>query len=230
MQGNWTDLAYLALPLAYLLSAAVAPALKPAAGWRLTQAGSLLALLLALSLPWLAAPVSGLFTAAPMNFTVATLVAFIGLVVARFSAHYLEGDPGQGRFQRWLQLTLACVAVVVTTNHLGILIAAWVGISLSLHQLLMYYPERKRAVLAAHKKFLFARLAEACLIGAAVLLYQQHGTLTLSTILEAYAGSNLQLGAGEQLAALLIASAAMVKCAQFPMHGWLIQVDRKSVV
>jgi NAD(P)H-quinone oxidoreductase subunit 5 len=28
----------------------------------------------------------------------------------------------------------------------------------------------------------------------------------------------------EQLAALLIASAAMVKCAQFPMHGWLIQV------
>jgi NAD(P)H-quinone oxidoreductase subunit 5 len=159
-----------------------------------------------------------------MNLTVAVLVAFIGLVVTRFSTRYLAGDAGQARFQRWLPLTLACVAVVVTTNHLGILIAAWVGISLSLHQLLMYYPDRKRAVLAAHKKFLFARLAEFCLVGAAVLLWQQHGTLNLSDILATYAGGDVTLSASEQLAALLIASAAMVKCAQFPMHGWLIQV------
>jgi len=223
MTGNWTDIAFIALPLAYLASAATAPLLSSAAGWKLTQAGSTLALAIALGLPWLADPVSRFFAAEPTNLTMAILVAFIGLIVARFSAHYLDGDPGQGRFQRWLQVTLGCVAIVVTTNHIGILIAAWIGISLSLHQLLMYYPERKRAVLAAHKKFIFARVAECCLIIAAVLLYQVHGTLLLSDILAAY-GGDATLGAKEQIAALFIASAAMVKCAQFPMHGWLIQV------
>jgi NAD(P)H-quinone oxidoreductase subunit 5 len=224
MSGNLTDLVFLALPLAYLLTAATAPLARGSLGWGLTQAGSALALAIAVALPWLPGPASGLFAHTPMHFTVAVLVSFIGFIVARFSAHYLAGDPGAARFQRWLQLTLACVAVVVTTNHLGVLIAAWAGISLSLHQLLMFYPQRKRAVLAAHKKFLFARLAELCLLGAAILLYSEHGTLNLSDMLGAYSGAAVQLTVSEQLAALLIASAAMVKCAQFPMHGWLIQV------
>lgn len=224
MTGNWTDIALIALSLAYFVSAATAPLLSARRGWMLTQAGSAGALATALSLSFLAPPASRLFSAAAMNLTVVVLVSFIGFIVARFSTRYLEGDPGQKQFQRWLLVTLGCVAIVVTCNHLGILIAAWIGISLSLHQLLMYYPERKRAVLAAHKKFLFARLAEACLIVAALLLYQVHGSLYLSDILAAYAGSGVDLTFKEQLAALLIASAAMVKCAQFPMHGWLIQV------
>lgn len=224
MNGNWTDLLFIALPLTYLVTAAAAPALTPRAGWRLVQSGSSTALLIAAALPFLSRPMSGFFSATPMNATVATLVAFIGLVVARFATNYLEGDSGQQRFQRWLQVTLACVAIVVTTNNLGVLIAAWIGISLSLHQLLMFYPGRKRAVLAAHKKFLFARLAETCLIVAAALLYMTHGTLSLDAILATYAGPEVSLGVPEQVAAVLIASAAMVKCAQFPMHGWLIQV------
>ena len=223
MTGNLTDLAFIALPLIYLVTAAAAPLLPATAGWRLTQAGSFLVLALAASLAWLPAPTSGFFDASPMHVTMTVLVAFIGLIVARFSTRYLDGDRGQARFQRWLQVTLACVAVVVTSNHFGVLIAAWAGISLSLHQLLMFYPDRKRAVLAAHKKFLFARVAEFCLIGAAILLYQEHGTLNISALLAAYADSPA-LTAAEQLAAVLIASAAMVKCAQFPMHGWLIQV------
>jgi NAD(P)H-quinone oxidoreductase subunit 5 len=223
MNGNWTDILLIALPLAYFVSAATAPLVAPRAGWRLVQAGGTTALVLALALPWLPDPVSNFFAANPMNLTMAVLVSFIGLVVARFSTQYLDGDEGQGRFQRWLQVTLGCVAIVVTTNHLCVLIAAWIGISLSLHQLLMYYPNRKRAVLAAHKKFIFARVAELSLIVATVLLYQVHGSLLLSEILDAYSAPT-QLGAYEQLAAVLIASAAMVKCAQFPMHGWLIQV------
>ncbi|MEE4277745.1 MAG: NADH-quinone oxidoreductase subunit L [Halieaceae bacterium] len=223
MTGNWTDIVFIALPLAYFASAATAPLLAPAAGWRTVQTGGAAALLLALLLPWLDSPASGFFAASPMNLTMTVLVSFIGLIVARFSAHYLEGDEGQARFQRWLQVTLGCVAIVVTSNHFGALIAAWIGISLSLHQLLMYYPNRKRAVLAAHKKFIFARIAELSLIAAAVLLYQTHGSLLLSDILAAYA-TPAELSLREQLAALLIASAAMVKCAQFPMHGWLIQV------
>ncbi|WOJ94513.1 NADH-quinone oxidoreductase subunit L [Congregibacter variabilis] len=224
MSGNWSDLVFLSLPLAYICSAILAPLSAAKTGWRMLNAASLLILLVVIGLPFLPAPESGFFGQRAMQMTVLAVVSFIGWIVTRFSAHYLSGEPGEQRFQRWLQLTLASVTVVVTTNHLGILIAAWIGISLSLHQLLMFYPERKRAALAAHKKFLFARLAESCLIVAAALLYLEHGTLSISDILTAYQSAAVTLTAGEQIAALLIASAAMVKCAQFPMHGWLIQV------
>jgi NAD(P)H-quinone oxidoreductase subunit 5 len=224
MIGNWTDIAFFFIPIAYLCTAAAAPSLAAASGWRLVQTGSAIALLLICTLPFLPDPASGWFLNDPMHLVVQGLVAFIGLIVARYSARYLEGDVGQRRFQRWLQLTLGCVMVVATTNHLAVFIAAWVGISLSLHQLLMFYPERKRAALAAHKKFLFARLAESCLIGAAALLFIEHGTLFISVIMSDFSGPGVALTGLEQIAALLIASAAMVKCAQFPMHGWLIQV------
>jgi NAD(P)H-quinone oxidoreductase subunit 5 len=224
MTANWIDLAFLLVPALYALSAAAGSLPSPAAGWRLLQLTNAAVLALAVFIAAGPVPVSGWFLAGPVNLVVLTLVAFIGLVVARFSTRYLDGDPGQGRFQRWLQLTLACVAIVVTSNHFLLLLLAWAGISLSLHQLLMFYPERKRAALAAHKKFLFARLAELCLAAAGVLLYLEHGSLFLSDMLAAYAAPDVGLGLREQLAALLIASAAMVKCAQFPMHGWLIQV------
>ncbi|EED33402.1 NADH/ubiquinone/plastoquinone (complex i) [gamma proteobacterium NOR5-3] len=224
MSGNWSDLVFVSLPLAYICSAMLAPLNSAQIGWRLLNATNLLILLIVISLPFLPDAESGFFAHRAMPMTVLTIVSFIGWIVTRFSAHYLSGESGERRFQRWLQLTLGSVTIVVTSNHLGVLIAAWIGISLSLHQLLMFYPERKRAVLAAHKKFLFARLAESCLIAAAALLYLQHGTLYISDILAAYEGSSVTLNAGEQIAALLIASAAMVKCAQFPMHGWLIQV------
>ncbi|WP_414979832.1 NADH-quinone oxidoreductase subunit L [Congregibacter sp.] len=224
MNGNWSDLVFLSLPVAYVLSAILAPLNSPKTGWRLLNTSNLIILLVVVTLPFLPQTESGFFADEPMQITVLGLVSFIGWIVTRFSANYLSGEPGEQRLQRWLQLTLGSVSVVVTSNHLGVLIAAWIGISLSLHQLLMFYPERKRAVLAAHKKFLFARLAEACLIGAATLLYLQHGTLYINDILAAYQGSSIILSPSEQIAALLIASAAMVKCAQFPMHGWLIQV------
>jgi NAD(P)H-quinone oxidoreductase subunit 5 len=224
MSGNWTDIAFLLIPSAYLCTAAAAPSLAASSGWRLVQGGSALALTLILATAFMPDPVSGWFLNDPMHLVVQGLVAFIGLVVARYCVHYLDGDPGQQRFQRWLQLTLGSVMVVATTNHFVVFIAAWAGISLSLHQLLMFYPDRKRAALAAHKKFLFARVAEACLIGAAALLYAEHGTLFISQIMLDFAAPAEPLSTREQIAALLVASAAMVKCAQFPMHGWLIQV------
>ena len=221
---DWTTLGFLAIPLVYLLAAAATGAGTPQQGWRLLQFANAIGLGLALAVALAPAPTTRWFLHLPVSLTVLVLVAFIGLVVARFATRYLAGDPGQRRFQRWLQVTLACVAVVVTTNHFLVLLCAWAGISVSLHQLLMFYPERKRAALAAHKKFLFARLAELCLAAAGVLLYLEHGTLFLDGVLAAYTVAEVNPGPGEQLAALLIASAAMIKCAQFPMHGWLIQV------
>lgn len=153
----------------------------------------------------------------------ALLIAFLGWIIGDYSRRYLRGEPGQGRFLVAYLATLAAVSSVVASGHLALLIAAWAASSISLHHLLTFYPERRAAIVVAHKKFLASRLAELCLLAAAVLLYREWGSLDLAAIATSAARPGA-LPASAHLAATLIAIAVLLKCAQLPLHGWLIQV------
>ena len=150
------------------------------------------------------------------------LVSFIGVVVLRFSRNYLDGDPGQSRFFKWLALTLAAVLTLIVSGNLALLIAAWIVTSLGLHRLLLFYPERPAAQFAAKKKFVASRIGDLCLLAAAWLLWTRFGTLELPELM----ASAKALPPARELSApgLLIACAALLKSAQLPMHGWLIEV------
>lgn len=169
-------------------------------------------------------PVAGAWLShAPLASIMLLLITLLGLILERFSERYLAGDSGQRRFMVWLQVILASVAMIAITNHLLVFLASWVVISVSLHQLLMFFPERPRAALAAHKKFIFARIAELSLALAFLLLYVQYDTPFIDQILAQISGAT-ELPASAQAAAILMAAAALLKCAQMPFHGWLIQV------
>ena len=163
------------------------------------------------------------FSDHPLRLTLLVLLSVMALVVVKFSYRYLAAEPGFGRYLRWLLLTLAAVALVFISNHLLLLALGWVSISLALHQLLMFYADRPRAALGAHKKFLLARVAETSLLTAFFLLWQHHGSANIDVILSAYQ-QPVELSLSEQVAALLIALTALIKCAQLPVHGWLMQV------
>ncbi len=75
----------------------------------------------------------------------------------------------------------------------------------------------------AHKKFLLSRLADLFLLGAVVLVRSNLHTLELDRIFAAVSGSS-SLEAALVGATLLIAASVLLKCAQLPFHGWLIQV------
>lgn len=150
------------------------------------------------------------------------LVAFIGWVVVRYATTYLDGEPRQGIFMGWLCTTLAMVMLLVIAGNLVQLVIAWIVTSLSLHRLLLFYPERLAAQRAARKTFVIARASDIALIGAAVLLSLGYGTTDIATILSAArAGEG---GAVAVAAAALAALAALLKSAQFPVHGWLTEV------
>ncbi|WP_289015684.1 proton-conducting transporter membrane subunit [uncultured Methylobacterium sp.] len=126
----------------------------------------------------------------------------------------------------WLCLTLAAVLGLVTSGNLFQLALAWIATSLCLHQLLVFYPDRPKAQLAARKKFLISRLGDLCLVGALVLIYGAFGSLDLPAIASA-ARQLQQSGADQTLlhaAAALIVASALLKSAQFPFHGWLPEV------
>ncbi len=150
------------------------------------------------------------------------LASFIGWVVVRYSATYLDGEARQGAFTGWLCMTLASVLLLITAGNLVQLVLAWIATSTFLHRLLLFYPDRVGARRAARKKFVTARLADIALIGAAGLLAVAYGTADIGSILQA-----AHSGAGGNLttwAASLLALAAVLKSAQFPTHGWLTEV------
>ncbi|MBS0376259.1 MAG: NADH-quinone oxidoreductase subunit L [Proteobacteria bacterium] len=154
---------------------------------------------------------------------VALLVSFLGWVIGRYSAQYLEGECDQGRYATALLSTLGAVGAVIVSSHLGVMIASWSLTSVGLHHLLTFYSDRSSAIVVAHKKFLASRLAELCLAAAAVLIDRDCGSLNLDLIAE-HARSLTSANGGITAAAVLLALGAIVKSAQLPLHGWLIQV------
>jgi len=153
------------------------------------------------------------------------LVAFLGSVVVQFSRTYLEGEPRQGHFIGALCLTLAAILTLVLAGNLIQLTLAWIATSLALHQLLLFYPQRAKAQLAARKKFLSARLGDLCLIGGVTLLAIAYGTTDIGSLLAAArSGSPVAPALPVGLATSMLVAAALLKSAQFPAHGWLPEV------
>ncbi len=163
-------------------------------------------------------PISFLPFAAPALL----LAAFIGWIVVRCSATYLDGEVRQGSFMGWLCFTLAMVMLLVIAGSLAQLVVAWTAISFGSHRLLLFYPERVAAQRAARKKLVSARLANLALLSAAVLLAITYRTSDIATILDTARSG--QGGAMALAAAGLLALAALLKSAQFPLHGWLTEV------
>ena len=158
-----------------------------------------------------------------MGSTFLVMVNLISWIIMRFSHHYLNGEAGQRRYLAALLMTLAGVNLVVMTNNVVILASAWLIVSLALHELLTFYPNRSQAVFAAHKKFIISRLADLCLFGAIGLIGHATGTLEFDQLAVQVASMPV-LPLSLQVAALLLALTAALKCAQLPFHGWLIQV------
>jgi NAD(P)H-quinone oxidoreductase subunit 5 len=160
-----------------------------------------------------------------LSATMYCLVSFIGAIVVAYSRNYLDGDPGHVRFTRNLCLTLAAVLLMIVSGNLFQFTLAWIATSLGLHQLLVYYPERPAARIAARKKVIASRLGDLCLIGAMVLLYERFGSLDYGVLFPA--SDALRAGGVDgnvHLVAILLVCTGLLTSAQFPLHGWLVEV------
>ena len=150
------------------------------------------------------------------------LVAFVGWIVLRYSASYLDGEDRQGTFLGWMAGTLAAVLLLVQSGNLVVFGLAWIATSLALHKLLLFYTGRIEAIRAARKKFIVARISDAAVMSAAVLLFSGYGTLDIGAILAAAREGSTPVSV--LWATGFLALAAMLKSAQFPTHGWLTEV------
>jgi NAD(P)H-quinone oxidoreductase subunit 5 len=150
------------------------------------------------------------------------LVSLIGALVSTYARNYVAGEAQEGHFHKWLLLTLASILTLLVASNLLLFTLAWMTTSLCLHRLLTFYPNRPAAMLAAHKKFVFSRIGEASLFIASLLIGATLHTMDFAGVYGAMAEMTGPLPTSLQAAAWLIVLAAVLKCAQFPFHGWLM--------
>ncbi|TNF60422.1 MAG: NADH-quinone oxidoreductase subunit L [Burkholderiales bacterium] len=157
-----------------------------------------------------------------LGLGLALLVQVLGLVIGAFSARYLEGEEGQGRYVAALSGVLAAVHLLLLADHWVLLVGAWALVGVALQPLLCFYPDRAFARLAAHKKRLADRLADILLLAAAALAWSEVGSGSLTDLRAHLAGEGASLAL--QLSAVALVLAVIVRTALLPLHGWLIQV------
>lgn len=154
------------------------------------------------------------------------MISVISFIVIKFSLNYLDGDSRQGAFLGRMTATIAAVQLLVLSGNLGLLLFSWVLTSISLHRLLIFYHERSGAIIAARKKFIIARISDLFLASVVFLLYDLFGTGDIQTIfLQIKESSEIGTISGSlSLAAICLVLSAIFKSAQFPSHGWLLEV------
>ncbi len=222
--------AALAGPLA-LLAVAVLPLNAPRRRADAARAAAFLALLTAL------AGAAGVLLAGPaatpalpgvglyfdgLTAVMFLLVSFVGSIVVHFARNYMAGDPGHARFTRLLCVTLASVLLLILSGNMAMFLVAWVATSLGLNQLLLFYGDRQAAILAARKKFIASRIGDLALAIAIGILWEATGTLEFPALFAALKGQAATPAL--VVAGVLIAVAALLKSAQFPLHGWITEV------
>lgn len=152
----------------------------------------------------------------------AVLAQFLGMLIGRFSARYLEGEQRQTQYIRALAGVLTAVHVLLIANHWLVFIGAWALVGWQLQALLCFYPDRPFALLAAHKKRLADRLADLLLIIAAAFAWHTVGDGSFTALWNYLQTQpmNWEL----HLSALGVVLAVVLRTALLPIHGWLIQV------
>jgi NAD(P)H-quinone oxidoreductase subunit 5 len=158
-----------------------------------------------------------------LSMTMFTMISLLGFIIFRFSTNYLDGDARQAIFLARLATTIASVELLVLSGNLGQLFVFWVVTSVCMHYLLVFYRNRPQAIAAARKKFIVARLGDLSLFLAIVLVYVSIGSGDLAKIFEEVQNAG-SLSVPLTWATIFFVLAAVLKSAQFPTHGWLIEV------
>ncbi|WP_420577059.1 proton-conducting transporter membrane subunit [Ekhidna sp.] len=159
----------------------------------------------------------------PLSVTMFVMISILGFVILKFSGNYLDGDSRKMVFFNRLSTTIASVELLILSGNLFQILVFWIITSVCLHYLLVFYRNRPQAIAAARKKFIVARAGDLSLGVAIWFIYLSSGTGELSQIF-AHIESAGVLDGFLIWASIFLVITAILKSAQFPTHGWLIEV------
>jgi NADH-quinone oxidoreductase subunit L len=149
------------------------------------------------------------------------VVTFIGWFIQLYSVGYMHGDPRYSRYFAFLSLFKASMLLLVLTDNLVGLYAAWELVGLCSYLLIGFWFEKPEAARAAKKAFIVTRVGDAGFAIGIFLTFAVTGMLGFSEIFNFAEKASTQAKELLTLAALFLFCGAIGKSAQFPLHIWL---------
>jgi len=149
------------------------------------------------------------------------VVTVVGFLIHLYSARFMAGDEGYGRFFAYMNLFLASMLILVLADNLLLLFLGWEGVGLCSYLLIGFWYRDPANGRAAVKAFLVTRVGDTALLIGLILLFTQLGTLDIQELgrraaMKWAAGSGLAVAA-----AALLLGGAVGKSAQLPLQTWL---------
>ena len=160
---------------------------------------------------------SPLFHIDAIALVMMALVLFIGVTVASFSSRHMRGDSRYHRFFVLLALLITSVMILVSADHMLLMLTGWAVSNFILMTLMIHKPSWKEAKASgrlAGKNFLLGTFSIAT---AFALLYWETGETSIQAILHAHPQSLLVT-----MALFCLLLGAMTQSAIWPFHRWLV--------
>ena len=158
-----------------------------------------------------------LFTFDRFSTLILSLIAFLGLIVQRFSVHYLQTDLHYRVYFQKLACLIGMLQLFAVSQHVLLLSLAWVGMSSSMLALLQHQSLGSVSAHATAQARQTFRWGDVAFVVAALCFAMGTGSFQISSGLNAL-HSNSLLAA---LAAGLWVLAAFTKTANYPFFRWL---------
>lgn len=154
-----------------------------------------------------------------LTFQVDSLSAFItlaaavlGLLLAIYTAQFMEGKPSASTFFAFFLFTIAGINGAVLADHLITLLFFWEGMMISLFMMIAL--GGKKSYRTAAKAFFINGVTDLCLMGGIGLVLFQAKTLTISEV-------HLTTNGLGGLAFVLLMIGATSKAGSMPFHSWI---------
>ncbi|MGH8326484.1 MAG: NADH-quinone oxidoreductase subunit L, partial [Steroidobacteraceae bacterium] len=161
------------------------------------------------------------FTLDPLALVMILVVTFVGFLIHLYSAEFMAGGEGYGRFFAYMNLFVAAMLVLVLASNLLVLYAGWEGVGLCSYLLIGFWYRDRANGRAARKAFIVTRIGDTAFTVGLLLLFTHLGTLEIAPLT---ARAHAAWPAGSALAntaAALLLGGAVGKSAQLPLQTWL---------
>ncbi len=160
-------------------------------------------------------------TVDPLSSIMLAMITFIATWIAVFSAGYMHGDGGYGRYFAVMSLFVFSMCGLVLANNFLLLVGFWEGVGLCSYLLVGYYFDKPSAAAAARKAFLVTRIGDTGFLLGIFLLWKMGNWNTDLTALFDHLAKHPPDPTELTTACLLLFCGAVGKSAQFPLYVWL---------
>jgi NADH-quinone oxidoreductase subunit L len=153
-----------------------------------------------------------------LSVVMVVFVTFVSSLIHLYSAGYMKGDKGFGRFFTYMNLFLFSMLVLVMADNLLLLFLGWEGVGFCSYLLIAFWFGDEAKAAAGKKAIIVNRIGDAGFLAGLLLVFSLAGTLNIDALQE-HKQVFTELTA--TLACLCFFFGAAGKSAQIPLYVWL---------